>query len=132
MELGARTQPERGTLGVLGELEPFGESRMVVERVAVVLDQAIVQRHQEVVGGGGAVVLLRIEPARRDVGVPGERQLALRHHGAALVATRSRPRRSARQDAGLFSANRFGLASSRCMLPPMAAQDLCPRRCLLR
>ena len=77
MELDARPQPERRALGVLGELEAFGERRMVVELVAEVLDQAVVQRHQEIVGTGGAVVLLRIEPARRDVGVPGQHQLAL-------------------------------------------------------
>ena len=39
------------------------------------------QRHQEIVRARRAVVLLRIEPARCDVGVPGQRQLALRHDG---------------------------------------------------
>ena len=61
VEFDALAQPERCALRVLGELEAFGERRMVVELVAEVLDQAVVQRHQEVVGARRAVVLLRVE-----------------------------------------------------------------------
>src|SRR5437763_8635791 len=43
---------------------------MVVSRFAQVLDQSIMEREKEIVRAGGAVMLLRIEPARRDVGVP--------------------------------------------------------------
>ena len=140
MELRARAQPERGALRVLGELEAFGERRMIVELVAEILDQAVVHRHQEVVGAGGAVVLLRIEPARRDVGVPGQRQLALRHHGCrAVPATRCPPapprrppeRRACPARSGCLCAG-SGLGRSVALLPPMAAQSLRPRHCLLR
>ena len=78
VEFGARAQPERRALRVLGEVETFGERRMIVQLVAEVLDQPVMQRHQEIVGRRRAVVMLRIEPARCDVGVPGQRQPALR------------------------------------------------------
>ena len=50
MEFGARAEPERRALRVLGEVETFGECRMVVQLVAEVLDQPVVQRHEEIVG----------------------------------------------------------------------------------
>src|SRR5215471_6301437 len=78
VELRPLTQPERRTLRVLGELVAFGQRGMVVELIAEVLDQAIVECCQEVVGTGGSVVLQRIEPAYRDVGVPGQRELSFR------------------------------------------------------
>ena len=86
VELGARPQPEGRALGVLGKLEVFGQRRMVVARLAEVLDQRVVQRHEEIVRARRAVMLLRVEPARGDVGVPGQRHLALWHHcGGGLL-----------------------------------------------
>ena len=98
---------------------------MVVERVAVVLHQPVVQRHQEVVGTGGAVVLLRIEPACGDVGVPCEGQLALRHDRRRTGARRARGqrRRTAGQDAAPVQSEPVRVAVIALhLLPPMAAQ----------
>src|SRR6266436_1622892 len=50
---------------------------MVVELLAKVLDQGIVHHIEEIVRRRPTVMLLRVEPAGRDVGVPGE------HHAAA-------------------------------------------------
>ena len=48
------------------------------------------QRHQEIVGARGAIVLLRIEPARRDVGVPGKDHFAGRRGGLRACRTGGR------------------------------------------
>ena len=47
--------------------------------IAEVFDQRVVQRKNEIVGARRAVVLLRVEPARGDVGVPGQHHLAARN-----------------------------------------------------
>src|SRR5262249_45637171 len=72
------TQPQCRTPGVLGKLEALGQCSMIIKLIPEVLDQTIVQRHQEIVGAGCTVVLLRIEPARRDVGMPSKRELSFR------------------------------------------------------
>ena len=77
VELDALAQGERGALGVGGDRGVLGQRRVVVERRALILDERVVDRGEEVVRGGGSVVLLRIEPARRESGVPREDQLAL-------------------------------------------------------
>jgi hypothetical protein len=104
MELGSRPQPERGALGILGKLEMLGECGMFVALVAEILDQAVMQRHQEIVRARSAVVLLGIQPARRDVGVPGKDYFAGRHGGFRPRRTlgrrdRRQRRGAARQDA---------------------------------
>src|SRR6266850_8092562 len=50
---------------------------MVVELRALILDEGVVDRGEEVVGRRGAVVLLRVEPARGESSVPREDQLPL-------------------------------------------------------
>ena len=98
-------QVKRRALRVLGEIEFVGERQMIPFLLAEVLDQPVMQGIEEVVGGRGAVVLLRVEPARRDVGVPGEHHLARgrgvhRRPGAAHERRRKRRRRKRRaQDA---------------------------------
>jgi len=77
VEFEPRPQTESGALGVLGKIEPFGQRRVVVTDLAEVFDQRILQCHDEIVWAGGAVVLLRVEPAYRNIGVPGEHHLAL-------------------------------------------------------
>ena len=78
VELCAWPQRKGRALGVLGELVAIGECRMVVEFVTEVLDQAVVQCHQEIVRAGSAVVLLWIQPACRYISVPGENHLSRR------------------------------------------------------
>ena len=78
VELRTRAQKECRALGVLGELVAIGECWVVVEVVAEILDQAVMQRHQEIVRAGSAVVLLRIQPACRNIGVPGQNHLSRR------------------------------------------------------
>ena len=72
---------------------------MIVALVAEVLDQAVVQRHQEIVRARRAVVLLRIEPARRDVGVPGKDHLS-RRLDVGHCARRDRSRTELRERGG--------------------------------
>jgi hypothetical protein len=50
---------------------------MIVELRALILDEGVVDGREEVVRRGGAVVLLRVQPARGEAGVPRENQLAL-------------------------------------------------------
>src|SRR5437879_9515975 len=76
MKLSSGAQFEGGALGVFGEMETFRQSRMVVTRVAEVFDQPVMQREYEIVGAGGTVMLLRVQPTRCDVGVPRKRHLA--------------------------------------------------------
>ena len=73
MELGFRTEPEGGALGVFGELVALCEGEVIKALVAEVFDQPVMQRHQEIIGARGAIMLLRIEPPRRNVGVPSQR-----------------------------------------------------------
>jgi hypothetical protein len=63
-------QPKGGAFCVFSEFEALRQRRMVVVSFTKVLDQRVLQRHQEIVRAGRAVMLLRVEPARRDVGVP--------------------------------------------------------------
>jgi hypothetical protein len=72
------TEPERSALGVLGKLETLGKCQVIVELLAIVFDQRILHDIQEVIAGRAAVVLHRVEPARRDVGVPSENHATLR------------------------------------------------------
>jgi hypothetical protein len=77
MELDPGAESEDRTLGVFGKLVALGERRVLVEFLAKVLDQGVVQHVEEIVRRGPAVVLLRVEPAGRDIGVPRQ------HHAAA-------------------------------------------------
>ena len=56
--------------------EVLGQSGMVVELGALILDERVVHRGEEVVWSGGAVVLLGIQPAGCDAGMPREDDLA--------------------------------------------------------
>jgi len=76
VEFDARPQPKGRALSVFGRLVAFGERRMVVADLAEVFDQGVMQRHQKIVPACRAVVLLRIKPARSDIGVPGQNHLA--------------------------------------------------------
>jgi hypothetical protein len=118
MEPGSCPQPELCALGILGKLKLFGECRIVVAHVAEVLDQAVVQRVQEIVRACGAVVLLRIKPARCDVGVPRKDQLAGRRHW--LCACRA--------GAGCNPGEGRGASSQ----DPASAERVAPGRLLLR
>jgi len=69
-------QLEGGALGVFGKLVAPGQRQMVVELLAEILDQRIVQYVQKIIRGRTAVMLLRVEPPGSDVGVPREHQLA--------------------------------------------------------
>jgi hypothetical protein len=86
VELEPGAQPERRALGVLGEFEVLGQRQVVVFFIAQVLDQPVVDREQEIVRAGSAVMLLRIKPSRGNVGVPRQRHLALRDHAASCGA----------------------------------------------
>ena len=72
MKLEPRAEPEYGALRVFGELEMLGERQVIELFVIKVLDQRVLHDVEEIVGRGAADMLLRVEPARRDVGVPGE------------------------------------------------------------
>jgi hypothetical protein len=50
---------------------------MVVELGALILDEGVVDRGEEVVWSSRAVVLLGVQPARGEAGVPREDDLAL-------------------------------------------------------
>src|SRR5262249_14493804 len=50
---------------------------MVVELGALILDEGVVDRGEEVVRSGGAVVLLGVQPAGCEAGMPREDDLAL-------------------------------------------------------
>src|SRR4051794_22155734 len=54
---------------------------MTVFLLTEVLDQSIVQGEQEIIWASSSVMLLRVEPARRDIGVPRQHHLSLRLHG---------------------------------------------------
>jgi len=60
---------------------------MVVFLVAKVFDQRILQHVEEIVSRGAAVVLQRVEPPRRDVGVPRQRHTAARNDLRGGVCT---------------------------------------------
>jgi len=72
MELDALPQPEHGAARIFGKLELIGQREMVVELRLVVLDQRVVHDVEEIVRRRGPLVLQRVEPARRDVSVPGK------------------------------------------------------------
>ena len=79
VKLEAGAEPEQSALGVLGELEMLGERRMIEFPIVEILYQRVMQRIEEIVRGRGPVMLLRVEPAWRDVGVPAEHHLAIRN-----------------------------------------------------
>jgi len=88
---------------------------MVVELIAKVLDQGIVHHIEEIVRRRPTIMLLRVEPTRRDIGVPGE------HHAAA---------------GGFFPESAFNAAkwghSGRCPCSQQCApRQYCLRRSLL-
>jgi hypothetical protein len=76
VELDPRPQLESRALGVFGEIAALGECRVIVSDLAEVFDQGVLEGHDEIVQARRAIVLLRVELARGDVGVPGE------HHAA--------------------------------------------------
>src|SRR6516165_7435542 len=83
VKFGASAKLEGTALGVLGKIETLGQCRMVVSLLAKVFDQAVVQCHQEIVRGRRAVVLLRIEPAGGDIGVPSQHYLPFGYYGCS-------------------------------------------------
>jgi hypothetical protein len=82
VKLETRAEPEGCTLGVLGEIEVLGERQVIKLPVVKVLDQCVVHRVEKIVRRGTAVMLQRVEPARRNVGVPAQ------HHAAARAPLR--------------------------------------------
>src|SRR5215831_2924516 len=70
---------------------------MVVTHLAEVFDQSVMQRHDEIVRAGGTVVLLRVEPARGDIGVPRQYQFAFGYHCRRRT---SAARKRRREDSG--------------------------------
>jgi hypothetical protein len=76
LALQPEAQTECRALRVFGELEALGQRQMVVELLAKVLDQGIVHHIEEIVRRRSTVMPLRVEPTRRDVGVPREHQAA--------------------------------------------------------
>ena len=85
VKLDPPTQLEGGALGVFGKLKMLSKRQVIVQLLAKVLDQRILQHVEEIVSRGTAIVLLRVEPARRNVGVPGQ------HHFAACGPVPGRP-----------------------------------------
>src|SRR6516164_5369896 len=83
VEFGALAKLEGAALGVLGEIETLGECRMVVFLLAKFFYQAVMQCHQEIVRGRGAVMLLRLEPAGGDIGVPSQHYLPFGYYGCS-------------------------------------------------
>jgi hypothetical protein len=97
VELDALAQVEGRALGVLGELVTLGQRQMIVFLLTGIFDQGIVQSIEEVVGRRRAVVLLRVEPARSDVGVPGEHHFTLRDDCGSCAAAAQKRRRESRR-----------------------------------
>src|SRR6516225_8582182 len=97
VEFGALAKLEGAALGVLGAIETLGQCRMVVFLLAKVFYQAVMQCHQVIVRGRGAVMLLRIEPTSGDVGVPRQHYLRFgndsRRAGSADEGLSERSRR---------------------------------------
>ena len=79
MKLDPAAQPKGGTFRVFGNIEPLCQRGMVVMIFTKVLDQRILQRHQEIVRARRTVMLLWVKPAGCDVGVPGEHDFAFRN-----------------------------------------------------
>ena len=73
-------EPEGGTARILGKFEALGQCWVIKELFAMILDQRIVDRGEEVIRRGGTVVLLRVEPARSEPSMPGQDEFPLRHH----------------------------------------------------
>jgi hypothetical protein len=77
LKLDPLPQRERRALRVRGYREVLGQRGMVVELGALILDEGVVDRGEEVVWSSRAVVLLGVQPARGEAGVPREDDLAL-------------------------------------------------------
>src|ERR1700757_909150 len=120
MKFCASAQPACRALRVLGELEAFCERRMIVELFAGVLDEAVVQRHEEIVGSRCAIVMLRIEPAGCDIGVPSQHQLTL-WRDARCSRRAAAWRRNLCQR---YSATCQHVAPAQCNLPSSRAIDI--------
>src|SRR5205823_1369193 len=95
MELDARAELEGGRLVIRGDLVGLGQARSK-GLTWQVLDQGIVQGVGEVVGRNLGRILLRIEPGRRDGGVPSVDDTSLwlaagdtRRGGCGLCSSRS-------------------------------------------
>ena len=97
MKLDSGPQLESGALGVLGKIKALGQGRVVVPHLTEVFDQRVLQGENEIIGAGGAVMLLRVEPARGDVGVPGEHHLAARGHTAGRAGAADERHRQRRR-----------------------------------
>jgi hypothetical protein len=71
---------------------------VIIELVAEILDQRVVHHVEEIVRGSPAVVLQRIEPTRRNIGVPGQHHAAARKnlHGGAGASHERGGKRSRR------------------------------------
>src|SRR5262249_57008610 len=77
MEFRTPAEPECRGFRVLGEVEAFSKRRMIIELVTKVFDEPIMHCHEEIIGTGGAVLLLWVKPARRNVSVAGQWELSL-------------------------------------------------------
>ena len=113
VEFEARAQPESRAPSVFGKLIALGECRVVVEFLTKVLDQGVVHGIEKIIRRGPAVVLLRVEPAGRDIGMPRQ------HHAAA----------SSRFRGGL--GNPYKGRSERCRRQRRRSQQRAPSGCRL-
>ena len=94
VELDPWPEPEGGALGVRSKLVTLGQARVIKQRLAVVLDQGIVEGIQEVIGRRRPVMLLRVEPLGRHIRMPGQDHLPFGYHLGSLCPRR----RIARQE----------------------------------
>ena len=127
MELEPGPQPKGGAFGVLGHRKALGQRRMVVTHLAEVFDQRVVQRHDEIVRTGGTVVLLRVEPARGNIGVPRQYHLAFGND--------CRGRGRCAQTASRARSSPAPPSSARCAVSGSSHSSSSPRRltsCFLR
>src|SRR5262249_39679558 len=77
LELDTLPQGERGALRICGNREVLRQSGMVVELGALSLEEGVVDRGKEIVRSRRAVVLLGVQPAGCEAGMPREDDLAL-------------------------------------------------------
>ena len=122
VEFEAGAQLEGRALGILGKFDTCRRAPDDPTSVArKFLISAVVQGVDEIVGRRRAVMLLRVEPARGDVGVPRQRHLALRDDrvGGARTAARTVLAAPTRQRPHLRSKLRRVSAFPPCS-PPVA------------
>jgi hypothetical protein len=91
MEFEARPKPKRCALGVLGKFEMLGQRQVVVKLLAEVFDQPILHHAKEIIRRRSSVMLQRVEPTRRDVGVPRQHHASARNFGPSRVSASCQP-----------------------------------------